>query len=109
MTKKDNNLMKFWASLESNNQNIKTSQNIMKPFRPYSSLKNLNSEVKPYSVSHFNVGKNDENVCEKSTDPGEFPDSSLPLLPRNDILPQPTKSRIRRNKNQSTRQRKLPR
>ena len=128
MSKKDN-LLKFWESLESNQQ----TKDVLKPYKPQSQSLKIKSKSqidllcpRPSIVpskaqlqgwrgvtgSKHTIttpGVNDHHVDgDNRLAESEMPEVGLlPVIPRNDILSHTTKSRARRSRTHPARQKKM--
>jgi len=111
MSRKEN-LLKFWEGIENNKKGLQISPRssntrpqkliIEKNFQNCLSVVNNTDNIRV--KLHQNIG----DVSPALEVPSQCPDS-LPLLPRQDILPQPTKNRARREARARSSNRERPR
>ena len=113
MSRKEN-LLKFWEGIENNKKGLQISPRssntrpqkliIEKNFQNCLSVVNNTDNIRV--KLHQNIG--DVSPSPALEVPSQCPDS-LPLLPRQDILPQPTKNRARREARARSSNRERPR
>ena len=113
MSRKEN-LLKFWEGIENNKKGLQISPRssntrpqkliIEKNFQNCISVVNNTDNIRV--KLHQNIGEVSPSPALEV--PSQCPDS-LPLLPRQDILPQPTKNRARREARARSSNRERPR
>ena len=113
MSRKEN-LLKFWEGIENNKKGLQISPRssntrpqkliIEKNFQNCLSVVNNTDNIRV--KLHQNIG--DVSPSPALEVPSQCPDT-LPLLPRQDILPQPTKNRARREARARSSNRERPR
>ena len=112
MSRKEN-LLKFWEGIENNKKGLQISPRsntrpqkliIEKNFQNCLSVVNNADNIRV--KLHQNIGEVSPSPALEV--PSQCPDS-LPLLPRQDILPQPTKNRARREARARSSNRERPR